>query len=551
VDTKQEEYKRYNDIYTSLKEDFEFQRNTFIELRDYLAPQSGMFYGESDLYLPPNTSRLVYDEDPISFLDVSSKGLFGGLVNPSTSWFEVVPTKSNNYDYELGQICEEIKAELDDSLNRSNFYDIIGNMISELLVFNVAACLVYEDEDTDFTFSPLTIGEYYLGLDDKGDPTRLGRRVYMRPYQIEQKFGKAIPENLKTVSQYSPSNKFFEVKHLIMKIDSGYRPSDVASNAKFFEIYWYNNLISNTSEILRVKGFKSNPLFIFLGQRKNLQTVYPIGIGHRMLPAVKQLQKDTYDKQIHKAFLVQPPLALHTSIANKPILPGSKFFTDNDTGKVASELYKVNAHIQELSQDIDLTKARLRTMALTDLFLQFATNTKRMTTQEVAQISQEQMTLLAPLFMQFSKGFMTLFDRLIDIKQRKGAIRKFEPGIVKPHFISKIAKAQRLVELNNGNQLFQYVAGMSQIKPSAADILDFDKAGRKAAAILGETELTLSPNKVAEAREAQAQFQQQQMELQNKAEQAKIAKDLAKAGQTGVTAQADAQNNGIDMGGGM
>ena len=176
---------------------------------------------------------------------------------------------------------------------------------------------------------------------------------------------------------------------------------------------------------------------------------------------------------------------------------------------------------------------KIRKMTYADLLLLFAQQQKgTMTAREVSAIVNEQMTLLAPIYLQAKQALQAVFDRVIDICVRRGAFPEtsaFSPRDIKVEFMSSIAKAQRMAEAGSIQDLIMYVTQIAQIKPAALDYINEDEIVKDIANRLGNTSKINSDEEVAAIRQAQAEQQQAMVAQEQQAQQMKIAKDASKA----------------------
>jgi hypothetical protein len=150
----------------------------------------------------------------------------------------------------------------------------------------------------------------------------------------------------------------------------------------------------------------------------------------------------------------------------------------------------------------------------------------------VSAIVREQMTLLAPVYLQAKEGLEQIFVRVFDICRRRGALREIDNLQIEDidiEFISSIAKAQKMAEIGSIQELVQYIAALGQIKPGALDYINEDAIIKDVAERLGNASKINSEEQVANLRQAQAEAQQQAQQLEVQAQQMKIAKDASKA----------------------
>lgn len=530
----EQQKKVYTRIFESLQKTFQKKESTYKEIRDLLAPGTGAFSCTDDAENDNINYKKMLDSEPSSYLDSTCAGLYGGLINPASRWFDLTVDKSDpkfqEYDfYDIYNFVEQTREFFYFLFSKTNFYDAMRGVINEWERYGVGVMLV-EERDYDFVlFNPLTIGEYYLGIDDAGRYTKLARQFTLTSDRMVQEFGEEnCPENVIRAYKKGDYDTKFKVNHLICENNKN---GIVSKRFKFVDLYWMDG--DREKPFLRQSGFYSNPIAVFAWERKNLRTIYPIGLGEKMLGDTKELQYTVKCINVNKSYLSNPALALHTSLGKKPILPGSRFYTDQDPAKIASEIFRVNPYIAELEDSRTRLLDKLRRMSYADILMLFAQREKgNMTAREVAALTSEQMAMLAPVYLQAKSGLESIFERLFDICKRRGWFPKdssVNPNDLKVEFLSSIAKTQRLAELGSMQDLIMYVGQIAQMKPGALDYINEDAIIMDIAERLGNASKINSTERVAELRQAQAEQQQAINQMQMQAEQMKIAKDAAKA----------------------
>lgn len=523
----------YKRVFQTLDNIYSDKENVYKDIRDLLAPGTGVFdKDEHDEKNDVNYQKLL-DSEPCNYINTTISGLFGGMINPASRWFSLGFNSSDkryeNLDaYTTNLMLENITNFLYFLFNKTNFYSAMYRAFVEWVIYGVGVVLV-EERDWDFIFfNNLTVGEYRLGTNDWGEYTKLARVIDMTAQQIVQHFGTDnLPDRIIQTYNKGDVKTTYRVNHLIMEND-GQLVSDMF---KFVDLYWLPEM--EEGKFLRVSGFYSNPIAVLSFDRKSVRTVYPMGIGEKILGDVKELQYTVKCLNINKSYLAKPALALHTSLGNKPILPGATFYTEQDPTKVASEIFRVNPYIVELEDSRTRLLDKIRKTTMADFLMLFAQqNRPNMTAREVSAIVSEQMTLLAPIYLQCKNGLQSIFDRILDICIRRGAFAgsdNFDFSQIEVEFLSTIAKAQRMAEVGSIQDLLMYLTGVAQLKPSALDYLDEDACVKAIAEKLGNVTMLKSDEEVAQMRQAQAESQSQMMELEAQSQRMKIAKDASKA----------------------
>lgn len=532
----------YSRIFCGLKKTFDDRESIYKDIRDLLAPGTGCFASTQEEDAIENKKidymRLL-DSEPITFLDTTVAGLFGGLINPASRWFDIGVDQSNPLYMELdpftiGEMTSYVKEFLYYVFNKTNFYPSMRSVLNEWVRYGVGCMLVEERSFDLILFNPLTIGEYYLGVDAYGRYDKLARTLNLKVDKMIQEFGDNCPEQIKADYENGQFDKTVEVKHLICP---NMKDGLVPNHFRYVDLYWMNGCgCCEGPHYLRKSGFMSNPIVVFSWERKNLRTVYPIGIGEKILGDVKELQMTAKSLNIHKSYLAKPALALHTSLGKKPILPGSVFYTEQDPAKVASEIYRVQPHLAELEDSRARLLDKIRKMSYAEILMLFAQKDRgTMTAREVTALVNEQMTLLAPIYLQAKSGLEALFDRVLDILLRRGLLDKYteiSPKDINIEFLSSIAKAQRLAETGSLDDLLMYITNIAQVKPEALDFVNQDAMVIEYAERLGCLNKINSTEEVEMLRQSRAMQQQQQSQLMNEQAAADIAKTNSQAKMT-------------------
>jgi hypothetical protein len=529
----------YDRIFCGLKKTFEDKESTYKDIRELLAPGTGYFDGEEgpeDLENQKINYMKLLDSEPITFLDTTVAGLFGGLINPASRWFDLGVDQSNPLyreldPYTIGEMTSFVKEFLYYLFNKSNFYTAMRGVTNEWVRYGIGVMLIEERDQDLIFFNPLTIGEYYLGIDSHGKYDKLGRKLRLRADQMKQAFGDNCPPAVMEAVNSGNYDKMFEVQHLICP-----NPKDgtVSNRFKFVDLYWMRGCgCCEGPHYLRRTGFMSNPIIVFPWERKNARTAWPIGIGEKILGDVRELQQTVKALNIHKSYLAKPALALHTSMGKKPILPGSVFYTDQDPTKVASEIYRVNSYIPDLEDSRNRLLDKIRKMSYSDILMLFAQKDRgTMTAREVTALVNEQMTLLAPIYLYAKSGLESVFERVIDILLRRGLLdgyTQITPKDIQVEFLSSIAKAQKLAETGSMDDLLMYIGNIAQVKPEALDYINEDAMVIEYAERLGCLNKINPTDEVEQIRQARAMQQQQQQQLMNQQASADIAKTQSQA----------------------
>ena len=536
-----EEKQKYLSIFKSLESEFEKRVDRFKDIRDYIAVGTGAFKEELDDDTDDKDidyAKLL-DSEHLEYFETLTSGLYGGLVNPSGEWFDVVPSNAYLFDdIDVMDYCYYVKRAFQLLLHATDFYKEFRMTCTEFPEYGFAPLMIEEDDKKLVKFTHFTCGEAYLGCDFDGVYNQLAREIRLTPDQLVTEFGY---DNCTLSIQKAFDERQFDTKftvyHLICPNYARKYDNNRNINMPFVDLYWTNESEYKFNEIhiLRKSGFRENPLAVFFWLKKNKKQIYPLGIGGRVLGDVKELQSTSFNGSVNEAFLMNPALALHTSLSRKPILPGATFYTEQDPSKVAAEIRRVDSHIEEIENKKKLIKDRIRKNSMADIMMLFAAKDKdRMTAREVIAIINEQAALLGGIYLNAKDSLTQVFKRCFAIGLRKGYFPK-PPDVlagngINVEFTSNIAKVQRMTELQGLSDLALYTGQYAQMKPEILDNMDEDKVYEELVNKLSvNTKVRKHPRVVQQIREQRAQAQAAQAQAEQAVNLSKAAKQASGA----------------------
>ncbi len=535
-----EETKKYLSIFKSLESEFDKRVDRFKDIRDLIAVGTGAFKDEEDSTKDEDIDYgKLLDSEHLEYFETLTSGLYGGLVNPSGEWFDVVPSNAYLFDdVDAMDYCYGVKRAFQLLFHATEFYKEFKMTCNEYPEYGFAPLMIEEDDKRLVKFTHFTCGEAYLGCDFDGVYNQLAREIRLTADQLVTSFGY---DNCTLSIQQAFDNRNFDKKfivfHLICPNYTRNSKSRLNTNMPFVDLYWTqdNERALTNFHVLRKSGYRENPLAVFFWIKKNKKQVYPLGIGGKCLGDVRELQSTSYNGSVNEAFLMNPALALHTSLQRKPILPGSTFYTEQDPTKVAAEIRRVDSHIEEIENKKKLIKDRIRKLTMADIMMLFATKDKdRMTAREVIAIINEQAALLGGIYLNAKDSLTQVFKRCFAIGLRKGYFPKppdsLATGGINVEFTSNIAKVQRMTELQGLSDLALYVGQYAQMIPEILDNLDGDKVFSELVNKLSvNTKVRKHPRLVQQIREQRAQAQAAQAQAEQAETMAKAAKQASGA----------------------
>ena len=186
------------------------------ELSDYLLPRSGRYFIQ-DRNKGWRRNNSIYDNTGTRSLRVLAAGMMSGLTSPARPWFRLATSNSDLMQY------QPVKVWLDDVTKlmlavfaRSNTYRALHMMYEELGTFGTAACVVLPDFDNVIHMYPLTVGEYAIATNWKGEVTTLYREFQKTVAEVVKEFGiENVTPSTKSMFERGSLDQWITIIHAI------------------------------------------------------------------------------------------------------------------------------------------------------------------------------------------------------------------------------------------------------------------------------------------------------------------------------------------------
>lgn len=414
---------------------------------------------------------------------VLANGMFSGICSPTRPWFKL---KIQGFDMESTNPVTIWLAECERRLFRifaeSNFYNAMAVLFHDLVVFNSACALVYEDFDDVIRLYNPALGEFYFGNSDRMKVDTVYREFTLTVGQTVQQFGieNCSPE-VQTAFRNGGASLQSEIKigHAIEPI-STWGPKD--GDFLFREVYW--EIGSADDLTLKQSGFYEFP---GLCPRWELtgNDAYGRGPGMEALPDIKQLQQETKRKAQAIDKMVNPPMVADVTLKNQPasLLPGGVTYVAGlSSGNNAGfrPAYQVAPQINELTMDITEIQTRIKSIFFNDLFLMISQLETVRSATEIDSRREEKIIQLGPVLERFeNEALDPVIDRSFAIAMRAGLLPPPPPEIqgafIQVEYVSMLASAQKAAKTTGIERTFAMAGNLAAVKPDVLDNIDFDK----------------------------------------------------------------------------
>ncbi|MCA8948924.1 MAG: phage head-tail adapter protein [Planctomycetes bacterium] len=506
-----------------------------------LLPRHSRFF-ETDRNKGDKRHNNIIDHSATTALQILTSGLHAGATSPARPWFRLQTSDSElNKMPSVRRWLDDVRDMILRVFAKSNAYEVLPHLYSEIGAFGTAACIVTEDYENVLHFTPMTVGEYCLAQDWKGNVNTLYRKFQRTVAEVVDEFGY---ENCSvSVQQQYDQESYDNWVTIIHAIE----PNEHYNAESPFAVHkaWRSCYVEEGAEpdtYLRESGFDRFPV---LAPRWKVigQDIYGESPGMVALGSINQLQFQQLRRGQVVDHQTNPALVAPESLRNREsdFLPGGVTFDDtaatNNAGVRAA--FEVKADLNAIRDDIFDTRSLIREPFFADLFLMMhlGQDNPQKTAREVAELHGEKLLMLGPVMQQLERDLhRPMVQHAYDVLERNGVLPEVPEEIagrdIQPEFISMLAQAQKAVQLAPINQWVADMLALAQGgKPEVLDKLNVDAYADTTADLTGVPPHLLNDDDVvAQIREARAQQQAAAAQLEATAQGASALKDMGAAG---------------------
>lgn len=514
----------------------------WMEISTMMLPRAGRFF-VTDRNRGERRHHSIYDSTGTRALGTLAAGMMAGMTSPARPWFKLeTPDRELNAYAPVKLWLHEVSEMMRTVFRKSNTYRALHSIYGELGAFGTAANLIVSDFDNVIHNHPLTVGEYAIATDEKGNVNTLFREFQMTVSQVVRKWGaENTSVSVRRLFETGMLDSWVTVIHAIEPREDRDTTKRDAKNMRWKSCYFL--IDQPDGQYLSESGFARFP-----GVAPRWETrggdVYGESPAMTALGDVKQLQHE----QLRKATVIDkktnPPLQVPSTLKGRDVdyLPGGLTYVDTAGGQNAvRSLYDVNLDLSHLLEDIRDVRERINSTFYADMFLMLANSTNpQMTATEVAERHEEKLLMLGPVLERLHNELVgplidVTFDRMAEagiLPPPPPELRGMDLGV---EFISMLAQAQRAIGVNSIDRFTLGLGQIAAIKPEALDRLDADQWVDEYADSLGISPKLIVPIDVAKGvREARAQ---QQKAAQQAASMEQMAGAAQKLGATPAPSQ--------------
>lgn len=510
--------------------------DTWRDIAQYQAPRHGRFlvdeYNEGK-----RKDQRILDNTALFAQRTLAAGMMAGMTSPARPWFRLQLRDEDIMEYKpVKQWLHDARQTILKVFASSNTYRVLHGMYSELGLFGTAAAFRLPDFNSVIRLYPMTIGEYALACNFRGEVDTIARKFKYSVGQMIDEFGRdAVSTAVRNLYDRGQYDQMVSVQHIVQpRRDRDTRYRD-ARNMRFESVYFEEGA-ENPDQLLRDSGFNTFPALTPRWEVTG-NDVYGSGPGRECLGDVRQLQHEQLRKGQGLDYQVNPPLQVPTAYKEyaKARLPGGVFHVDTASpGAGVRSAFEVNLDLSGLLGDILDIRERINRAYYADLFLMLANDDRTgITATEVNERHEEKMLMLGPVLER-------LHNEMLGPLVEGTFAHCLEVGVIPPppeeiqgepfdiEFVSTLAQAQRAVESGALDQVLGRVGNLAGLKPEILDKLDEDQIVDDLAERYGTNPKVIRSADEVDAIRAQRAQQQQAMQAQAEAAgAAQLAKETS------------------------
>lgn len=507
------------------------------EISEVLTPRTGRFL-VSDNNKGDKRHRAILDNTGTRALRTLAGGMMAGMTSPARPWFRLTTLNPElDESYEVKDWLGRVTSLMQMVFAKSNIYQSLTMAYEELGAYGTAAVILYDDPDNVIHCMPLTIGEYAIATDGRGRVNTLYREFRMTVAQLVQEFGYANCSG--ATQQMFDKRQYDEWVTVVNAIE----PRDMRDpekidnkNMPYRSVYFED--CAEDKKILRESGFRTFPC---LCGRWGVSggDIYGTSPGMEALGDLHQLQQEQLRKSQAIDYQSNPPVLVPADLKDdeSAIVPGGTVFVDSvSQAQMVRSAYDVPLRLDFLLQDIQDVRARINEAFYKDIFMMLTEQGgDRMTATEVAERHEEKMLMLGPVLDRLNSEMLDplitlVFERL----QANGMLPPLPEELqgveLNVDFISILAQSQKAVTTNAIDRFVNSLNAVAGMKQDVLDKFNADRWADTYADSLGiDAQLIVPDKEVAKLREARAQAQAQQAQLEQAQQAASTMKDVAQA----------------------
>ncbi len=539
---------------------FDFEQD-WLDIQRFVLPRKGMFYRRGQK--PSDFSGKVRDHssiiDPETTLDLKdlASALLAGMTPKTRPWLRLGLQDVDMMDsMPVKAWFHEATTKMLDIFSFSNLYTGLHSVYRETAAFGTGPILEEEDIDTMVRFTSFTTGEFYVGVNARGEVDVFYRQFEMTADNIVAKFGidrvtedvvkefekGQVSSSIKDAADRPDAkDKYFTICHAIQPNKNAKFGFIDNQNMPFESVYWEK---SKPGQLLRHAGFEELPVFTARWDISSTEIPYGESPVRDILNHSKMLQEMSKDELRAINQQARPSTQVPAQFKGRlSFVPGAQNVMPAGDAKV-ERLFDFQFDHTGVQAKIEDVREQIRRGLFIDLIkmISFHPGIQPLTAAEVAAREGERLTLLSPILERFQSDLLNnLVKRTFNIMLRHGVLEEPPPEIqgarIKVVYTSQLAQLQKIIGLQPIENFLGFLERATGIQtaqggvPQILDKVDFDEMADEFGDAAGvPPKIIVGTDGVAEIREArrlEAEAQQRDAIAQGMLEAGKTLGDTS------------------------
>ena len=531
----------------TLKKEREPYMTQWLEISEHITPSRGRFLiGKNRNESRSRWNRIV-DSSAVRAANILAAGLMSGMTDPSSQWFALTTGTPNLDEAQAVKVwLDQVQRIMEMAFTRTNTYQALHQGWRDVGTYGVMAMVIAEDDREVFHCYPLSVGEYAIGVDDRGVPDTLYRRFIMTAAQLVARFGrsKLSADVLRNFDAGQVDHEYKLIHAIEPRFDRQYGKRDSRN------MPWRSVIIQIDSDgtkdgILEESGFNEFPCVVGRWGASASDVYSEESPGMVALGDVRQLQHEQKQKGNSIDYIVNPPLIMPTAARDNEddFEPGGRIYLDAPAQKDAVQsAWQVQMDINALRQDIAEVQQRINQAFSVDMFLMLSGQQMgKMTATEVAERHEEKLMMLGPVLSRLNNEVLKpIIERTFSILYRAGQLPPAPPELagveLSIEYTSMLARSQRAIRANSLDQFLQRIGQVAQFDPNVLAKIDSFRIVDEYADYLSVAPSVVVPTEQAQQKiEAQQQAQQQAQQAEQMQQAADAVSKLGRVPADGST----------------
>ena len=166
--------------WTTLKQEREPFMDQWLEISRHVTPASGRYVDSNTKNQARERFNRIYNNTSLRAANICAAGMQSGMTDESTQWFALT-TGDEKLDasYDVKVYLDECQRIMEMAFSKSNIYPAFQHCWREVATMGICANVILEDDEVGFYCVPLTIGEYAVAANYRGQVDTLYRMFTM------------------------------------------------------------------------------------------------------------------------------------------------------------------------------------------------------------------------------------------------------------------------------------------------------------------------------------------------------------------------------------